>query len=379
MHIMELGPKAVHTLLPFSSLDSYTTPTKRQEEERFLNHEHIESLKEESCITDWETLGEEYIDGTGTLRRIGFVTEQGYAYAALVGIPDLPQSQVPIIGTSAWFTSVEGHNEHTVRNLIRNGNYVCFVGAEGSFEPAKEVKIQPKSEISLAGSAAAVLNFSYHAVDELVLQGHRVDTQERILIGESRGAMVGMGIAALAEEFGQTIILSDLTAPCLPRRFSLPDIQHLVGQVASEPKELLRLMGKMTLGRGIHYPATFDPSPYSLKHQFAIGFALFSGEAGMLARHIAHNTLMHITTFDNDFASMTEEWKQIFKNYPNVRITPLPGSHLTIADLETLHYILARNYAAQCSLNSGLSLTQETVFDAAHKFISLQQVVASAA
>lgn len=366
MKAISCATEKLQNIVPYSGWESFKNPLLHNEESEYLSYEHIDQLRNESAIVDWEDLGTEVIEGIGELRRMGIVTEKGYAYSTLIGIPEKQLSTVPIIGTSAWFTSTEGHNEHTVRNMMRAGNIVLFVGAEGSYEPAS--KPAPKGPISLADSASTVLNFSYHLGKELEEEGIDINTEKRIVIGESRGAMVGMGITALAKEFGQEVILSDLTAPCLPRPMHLKDIKDLAGQLREEPKELIKLAGRLTLARLVHYPSTLDLSPYSLRHQIAIGFALFSGEAGALARKIPSDALMHITVFNKDFASMENEWKAIFTNHSNVRITPLSGSHLTLADPETLQFILSRNIAAQLNLVRGDPFTQSNVFDAAHLF-----------
>lgn len=366
MKAISCATNKLQNMIPYSGWESLQNPLLKSEESEYLSPEHIDQLRNESAIVEWEDLGTEFIEGVGELRRMGIVTEKGYTYSTLVGIPKKQLSNVPIIGTSAWFTSTEGHNEHTVRNMMRAGNIVMFVGAEGSYEP--DSKPTPHGAITLADSAAAVLNFSYHLGMELQDEGITIDDEKRIVIGESRGAMVGMGITALASEFGQEVILSDLTAPCLPRAMHLKDVRELAGQLREEPKELFKLAGRLTLARLVHYPSTLDLSPYSLRHQIAIGFALFSGEAGALARKISPDALMHITVFNKDFASMEHEWKAIFANHSNVRITPLSGSHLTLADPETLQFILSRNIAAQLNLLRGDPFTQSNVFDAAHLF-----------
>lgn len=364
MRLVEKHKRCVNDIVPLSAWESFHNPRLEGNQDSFLNAEHISELKDQSEIVDYELQGETYAPGIGMIRRLGIVTKQGYCYSTFIGIPENPESEVPIIATSAWTTSTEGHNEHTMRNLMRAGNYVFFVGAEGSYEP--EHPPEPISPITLASSAAAVLNFSYHAAKELIEEGHKIDPEKRVVLGESRGGMVGMGIIALAEEFAQCITYADLTAPCLPRRMRSRDLLKLLGQLTKEPAEVCKLLGKMTIGRMIHYPATFDPSPNSVKHQFAIGFALFSGEAGALARCIKRNALMHITVFEDDFASMKKEWEAIFEDFNNVHITSLPGSHLTLADLQTLQYIIGRNKAAQICEAEGEQLTRQSVFMAAH-------------
>lgn len=365
-------------LLPYDAWGSFDNTQYNPKSHEYLDDNHIESLRQNSEIITWETLREpEVIPGIGKLERIGFTTKKGYAYSALIGSPESPECVVPVIGTSAWTTSTEGHNERTVRNFMRSGNYVFFVGAEGSFEP--EERPQPNESITLADSAAAVLNFSYYAAQELIQRGDIVDPSRRSIIGESRGAMTGMGIIALAEDFGQEAIVADFAAPCLPRKMKLSDIRKFIGQIGQEPIEIAKLGGKLTLARLIHYPGTIDLSPYSLRHQLAIGFALFSGEAGALAKHIDQDKLIHITVFDNDIASMRAEWEDIFSNHPNIRITPLPGSHMTIADLETLQFAIARNKASQLCISEDRPLTQESIFDAAHSIAPYQKPLHHAA
>lgn len=378
MRINRCLAETTKQVLPLKAWESYSRDRFDPESPEFLNETHREIIRTDSEIVDCIRLGEpEFIPGIGSIERIGFVTKKGYAYSALIGIPETLECSVPVIGTSAWTTSTEGHNERTVRNFVRAGNYVLFVGAEGSFEP--NVKPKPNGPITLADSAAAVLSFSRLATDNLHQQGYNVNPVDRFAIGESRGGMTGMGIVALAEEFQQKIIAADFAAPCLPRKMKPRDIRKLLEQIGKEPVELAKLAGKLTMARLIHYPSTIDLSPYSLKHQFAIGFALFSGEAGALARHINNDTLMHITVFNNDFASMRAEWEEIFQYHPNVRITPLPGGHLTIADLETLQFAIARNKASQMCLAEDEQLTQETVFDAAHLLAPQQRPLHPAA
>ena len=243
---------------------------------------------------------------------------------------------------------------------MRAGTPVVYVGAEGSWHTDSN----PQRPITLADSAGAVLQFASIATGE-----YSLDSVRRNVIGESRGAMVGMGIVALAEEFDQEIILADLTAPCLPRKMTVDDLMEMSGQLRIEPGEIIKLGGRLALKRLVHYPATIDPNLNAQKHQLAIGFALFSGEAGDLARHIPKESLMHVTTFNKDFASMEAEWRQIFNNHPNVRVTPLLGSHLTLADPETLQFILARNECIRDATDSKTTPTQANVFDRAHSFV----------
>lgn len=351
--------RILHSALPYQALESYNNP--RLGTSDYLSESHRSEIYNHSAINDIRQTEEtEHIRGVGCIDRYGFTTKNGYSYGALVALPEYPLTTIPDIGTSAWHTSLRGHNEHTIRNLMRAGTPVVYVGAEGSWHASSN----PQRPITLADSAAAVLRFANIATCE-----YSLDSVSRNVIGESRGAMVGMGIVALAENFEQEIILADLTAPCLPRKMTVDDLREMSGQLRVEPKEIIKLGGRLALKRLIHYPATIDPNLNAQKHQLAIGFALFSGEAGELARHIPKESLMHVTTFNKDFASMESEWRQIFKNHPDVRVTPLLGSHLTLADPETLQFILARNECIREATDNKITPTQSNIFDRAHSFV----------
>ncbi|MCA9332547.1 hypothetical protein KDA00_01595 [Candidatus Saccharibacteria bacterium] len=331
-------------------------------------YNRICELESGSRINDaFVTLGDESIPN-GYLQRFGFTTELGYSYDAIIGIPVINQrTDIPILQTSAWFTSSHGHNEHTLRSFVAEGVPYIFVGPEGSFRTKSKQK--PEEAITLASSAAAVLSFSRYIAEG---EERFIDKHKRTLIGESRGAMVGMGILAMDAMFDQDVIFADLTAPCFPRGFEAKDILKLSGHLISEPTSLLKLAGRIGLSRLVHYPSTIDPHPKGLASQIAIGPALFSGEAGDLARLINYDKIIHITCFNDDFASMPDEWDKIFKEFPNVRITPLDGSHLTIADPETLNYIHARNRSLHFDIcvNGTDNLNGQHIFNRAHKLLT---------
>ena len=368
---MDVGSKVRGSTL-VRAYESYANPRLSDEGVRYLTPEHRDQIRRDSEIVVWDEYARpKNVPGVGRIRRIGIQTAQGYTYDTLVGIPETPETAVPVIGTTAWTTSLRGHNERTVRNLMRAGNYVFYVGHEGSY--VADEPPEPHSPISLANSAGAVLNFSYHMGLELRKAGYDVDETLRLGLGESRGAMVGEGLDALAADFAQDILFIDEVAPCLPEKLdSMYDVMKLAEQVCREPNEMRRLVGKLTLRQLWYYPKTIDIRRDCLRHQVIIGGALFSGETGALSRHVPGNTLKHISVFDNDFASMTHVWESTYGDNPFVRLTPLTGSHMTIADPETLRYVLARNKVAQACINTSKSFTPENVFDPAHE-LALRQ------
>ncbi len=338
--------------------------------------ESLESLKALSEIVDIRLLGPaEAIrnngDVVGSLERWGFVTRAGYGYDGIVAIPINPKSDVPLLGTSAWFTSgSHGHNEHTSRHLMRELRVpVLFVGQEGGYRFAQS-KVSgvedDRPDITLAGSAAATLQFSQMMSARY---GDKLSPTKRALLGESRGGMVGMGILALDKFFGQEIVYADLTAPCFPKKPGVMDILRLTGHLLGAPQSIGNMIPHFAIKQVIHLPPTLDLSPSAVSHELAIGRALFSGEAGDLARLIDNEVIAHITVFDKDYASMRHIWHEIFANHAGVRITPLPGTHLSLADPQTLSFIEARHKAHDVLSERGPVDGQE-MFDLAHELIA---------
>lgn len=308
----------------------------------------------------------------GVITTYGLVDAAGYARAGVVSMPhqDLQTTNIPAIATAAWLTSNRGHNEHTQRKFMEAGVPMILEGAEGSYRPPIWQMRPPKAGINLANSAGSLLTFSNWIVGDIYPE--LLNPFQREVIGESRGAMVGMGVVAFAAYFDQEVVLADLTAPCFPEKLSRQNAWELKNQLLSEPKTVGKLAGKLALKLLMHYPSTIDVHPYAVMHQIGILPALVSGEAGDLAELINDQPIVHVTCFDEDLASMSDGWVSRFKHNPNSRVTPLEGSHLTIADPQTLQFVLARNYAYQqltASHGKG-NFSGDDVFDLSHAVAS---------
>jgi len=327
----------------------------------------LEALERGSRLKSLEIIGD-VKKAEGLIRRVGFVTLAGHAYSAFIGIPNEQSIDVPIVSTSAWFTSTEGFNEHVARELMEQGNTVFFVGSEGSYHGAFDCG-GSFSDISLARSAAAVLRFSQEAPG-LVDKQIQVSEKDRFLNGDSRGAMVAMGMMAFDSYFGQNIVYGDVTAACFPQRFNLlKDKRKLLKFVAQEPVMLAILIAPMPVRKRIELLSTIDLHPASFVHQLAITGAIFSGEAGDLAQHIPTDKVAHVLVYRGDDVSMHVEWDKIFVDHDEVRITGVGGSHLTIADPNTLAFQLARNQAVREQYTQGMQMSVAKVSVRAHEVV----------
>ncbi len=356
-----------------AELNSVIEVEAYRESDPSLPEHVVDELTDGAEITEWREHSAETISGVGQLRRVEIMTRNGFSYAGIIGEPLKPESEVPVVATNAWFTSTEGHNERVVRNFVRAGNPTFFLGAEGSSHSLTRWPV--KTPITLSRSAASLLAFTNLATEEY--GGAGVRQHDTLLIGESRGAMVGMGVVALAGAFDRQVLFADLTAPCFPRGPQVRDVLEITNQVAREPLRAAKFIAKLGIKRLVHYPSTIDIHPTAFFGHFKTARAIFSGEAGTLARATPLDSLIHVTTFNDDRAGMEQAWRKIFVDHPNVRITPLPGGHLTIADYQTLQHLIGRNKAAQQALQVGQPMTSENVFNMGNELAGAQRPLAA--
>ncbi len=284
---------------------------------------------------------------SGTIVTDGVVMDDGFAYAVVAGIPRDAITGLSIGLTSAWWTSSRGHNRRTVEHFMRLGIPTVFVGAEASYRPSKgemPESVDPdEHHVSLARSA-----HNTNAIfDSIANEGlnRSVDTQNMILLGESRGAMVGKGILWLAKQHDRNIVYGDLTAPCFPEKFELHTVKDLLKQIYGERAALATLASTLTMKRLIHYPATIDLHPDSVCANLATWWPLFSGDAGIMGRSVPKMQALHVTTFKDDLVSMPDVWREIYANHPLVRIKEIDGAHLTIAHPKTMEHLERRIFA----------------------------------
>ncbi len=293
-------------------------------------------------IKRWQPDSKRVNDGVrGTIYTDVVTMTDGHSYPVVMGLPRERQIDLPVVFTTAWFTSTHGHNRHTLMRFMEQGIPAILIGSEGTHRHNRLPRLRSCANtlgtIALSRSAHAM-----HAILDEVPASRGIDTTQVMLLGESRGAMVGMGFLAYAARYRRGVTYADLTAPCFPKKLELSDLPDMTRQVIEEPRQALRYLGAFSVGRLLYYPSTFDLHPQALAHHVATAPALFSGEAGDMARLIPHHQRLHITTFLGDFASMPHVWDEIFADYPHFVHTSQEGAHLSIVDDDTLQAIQRR-------------------------------------
>lgn len=335
--------------------DNDRHPSLLAEHDYYFPYVEIPDSTVASYITDIQKPSQH---SRGTVYTDGVTMTDGHTYAVIRGVPNDPICDFSVVMTTAWLTSPRGHNRHTAEHFMRMGIPITLVGAEGSYRDDQKLvsrsSTQRFSNISVTTSAH---NFHeiLNTVDQLV-QGDTVDTGYAVVLGESRGGMVGEAAIAIAPHHGRKIIYSDLTAPCFPNGLNLADLPEIVVQFAREPLELVRSVGSFTLGRLIHYPETLDLHLLAVLNNLATIPALINKDTGDMARRIPRLHNQHITVFNNDVICDADGWRNLLKNHPNVRIMPIDGAHVTIAHPTTLSHIDARILQLIAEIDSANSM-----------------------
>src|SRR5690606_13422133 len=94
-------------------------------------------------------------------------------------------------------------------------------------------------------------------------------------LGESRGAMIGMGLNKL--------LYADFTAPCFYRPPKIYELPVVAGQLVPEIATLGKLAVNLMRPSRQHYYATLHTNPEYYIHEILKIKMLLSGQAGRLA------------------------------------------------------------------------------------------------
>lgn len=297
-------------------------------------------------------------------------TSDGIDRTARLYVPDdahLKTDAVTGHADTAWITTITGHNDYAMSKFVEEtGMPFLIVGAEHGTNqlpyPYELLRVPATLErsktISLAKSAQSSQLITAHIRDRYGLSGKIIKT------GESRGAMLAPGHFPYADLYGNEIIYSDVTAPCVPRKLlsERADWMRLarwpgseivgtlaVGLMLAKQKALKRQVGTVTL----------NPN-FLTSNFFGVGPALFSGEAGRFADWTPLTAAMYISTFKNDTVSRPDVWRELYEAHDNVYIREhKSGTHMTLARDEVIQSKAVRMNAVTDALISEHDMTTE--------------------
>lgn len=344
--------------------EAYRNPRLQNPEIDYFNNEHLEELRDQSEIVHWEETTEPEVFPVGTIHRVAIITKQGYGYEGAWGIPTRQRTSTMGLATSPLGTSAQGYNRHLMLNYMRAGNYVGFIAGEGSHHTDSEHAV--KTRISMASTAAALLNFGYHLRAELAEQGHSLDEENRFMYGGSRAGGVALVANAIDKEFGQNIRATDAIAPSPTVRLdSIQQWKQVVEQMVHEPTKTAFIISRLGLKLALRYRKTLSLDKNNLSHQLEICGGLFNGELDAAVTHIPREKIIRVTEYDCDLACNDGglEQKLSPSTHPNVSFEELEGIHMSIVDRKmTLPLMMGFNKAYQEQESATKSIDADLLF-----------------
>jgi hypothetical protein len=187
--------------------------------------------------------------------------------------------------------------------------------------------------------------YDLHKIADEELETMGVDPDKAIAIGDSRGAMVGLGMAVDKYSYGRKVPYIDITAACAPRQFKLKEWPRVLAQLGVEAAHMSEFAieyGKRgQIGRYLASILPADPAHGLNAIRTLPG--LVNGDTGRLFDATAIETYIHCEEFTGDYWSQIEEWKARFTDRPNANLEIYAGSHISgIVKSQTRRRKLAR-------------------------------------
>lgn len=283
-------------------------------------------------VGDYESFSITTSDGIDRTARL-YLPRDGYA-----------QSDAVLHADTALTTTIKGHNDYAASTFVgATGHPMIFVGAEHGTNKTthlKEFKRVPETlkrsqTISLAKSAQSSQLITSEIRDRFGLSNQLIKT------GESRGAMLTPGHYPYAELYGNEIIYSDTTAPCVPERMfdNEGDLLRLLRWPSTEAMGLVALGLSMTKTRALkRHMGTVTLNPNFMVSNFlGVGPAILSGEAGRFTQWVPQDAPLYVSIFKNDMVSRPDVWRQLYARHENAYIREhRGGTHMTLANDEVL-------------------------------------------
>jgi len=318
--------------------------TEQQEALAALPPYEVDVVKRKSLnepeITDKGTFYQEKVrfsDGAVRVMTLGMPNE---AHFGADGV-----SPYPISGTDAWMTGESGINRDIIKSLTESGYYVVWLHHQGrhSERPTTPEKAARLAKFLFRKSVGRSASHQHALFDDF--EDHMTqtfDTSTILSTGDSRGAMTGEAVDALAPEHDRSVGYSDYIDPCFAEPLRPQGISDVLLSGLSEQQAMGRLSIKLfkeALSQGsfdalFTKMGTFDPHPMNILHEMAWSIPLINGDAGKYAKAVPLNSIGVRTFMTDSRWSQADKWKAIHANRTGIQFLEAPGGHLNLADPE---------------------------------------------
>ncbi len=287
-------------------------PTNRG---RFLSEE--EEIRHKSRLSRRP----EDIDGVKFYEQEFTMQNGSHYHVTSTVLPEVTRATgIASIETSAWLTRYGGLNK---RRQLALGK----MGVESTF-------VSVPQNLFRFGSLEENARHQLRISQETARQFDR-DPNYVFINGISRGAMTGLGAAAIASRYNMGVMYGDYIVPCFPNGVNpRQDLQEVPDLLANEIDPIYSL--KQIPWRALrHYPSTVDHSPRELFQQLKEVPTLLSGSVGTLIdTELPEDSFGYVTAYEGDVMSQGRRWQEKLNPsiYPNMLVDlQRGGGHLSCA------------------------------------------------
>jgi hypothetical protein len=280
--------------------------------------------------------------GYGSVWIDEYTMSDGTKYDILTAEPQKRRTDIVVAKDTAWTTQVEGFNLDVARQLMLLGFPVVIKGPEKG------------KSIPLSHSA-----HNTHKILDVIDKIGFNHQKTAALEGFSRGAMIGLGTIAYAEQNERSIIYSNLTDPRIATDIQ-PSVNEAVEWTKQIPEHFATLAiqaGKLALNpvKAWHYRNSIDLSPAGIQQIYRTGKSVFSGEAGFLAEHVPDEAQILLCFFGKRLARDQQGFVDVLGTNTGTEIKFLNGGHFLGIDKRILGNIATRFSGLADQLSGGVA------------------------
>lgn len=256
-------------------------------------------------------------------RQLSF--SDGSHAADLIGVAQDPTSEVAIVETPAWWTSMyKGFNAKTRERLHELGRHTFTKGITTN---RANSLYRNAWDVHLALNSLDVEEFTTEVIDDE---------------GDSNGAMTGAGVMAYGTEFQRAIRDGYLQDMCIAKKIGLDEVkkavrhpEYVINEIVCLYKQVKRMAKRGEDPR--EYIDTIEFSPEFLVGNLLLTRGLFWGELGHLIAHIPEDQQGHFRFFDHSIGNQKKYALRVVRGSSEtarqgITTETVTGTHLSIAN-----------------------------------------------
>lgn len=229
--------------------------------------------------------------------------------------------------TTPWCTGLEGFNTDIGSEIASLGLPVVAVGPERS---SSRHIIRNLGRVALGHQPVLEHDAkAHHLILDFLGTLQLAEVDKIINFGYSRGAMIGIGLNAMAEEHRRSIVYNALIDPCLASRPELKDLKvctigrYLLNELGSTVQEISALPKEDYAH--LLKSASLDPNFWL--QQVITGIGMFKGESGQFMSGIPEDSFLDLTFFSKSIFNQFNIWINSLSTQQFLKVRMQEGYH----------------------------------------------------